>query len=238
MSKDTCYLIQPGVKVAVVYCHVPDDPQHASWAYNLINTWNANPPGYPCDFVVACAHKPPSDQMHSMLRLIAEPSIFIHDDKGWDIGAYQAFAKVSQHDMMVCLGGSSYLRRADWLVNMVEAFIRHGPTHLYGSMGNNGEPIANVSPHLRSTGFWCSPHLMNSYPYPVTDPSQRYPFEHGPNCFTGWVYKLGRRAIVVDAEGDHDHPHFNDSPNGFHRGNQSALLVGDRLTQAPYFAHP
>lgn len=236
--KDRCFLFQQPINVAVIYVHVPDEPNHAAWAYNLVTSWQKHCPQYPFKFVVASAHKPPSDQMMGMLRLIDQPNIFLHDDAGWDIGAYQAYCRESQDDMLVFLGGSSYIRRAGWLARMVESFAENKGIGLFGACGNTGDTRFNVYPHIRTTGFWCSPQLMNSYPMRVVDPSQRYPFEHGSMGLTSWARSNGFPVKVVDFSSQYDFPHWNDGPNGYHKGDQRDLIVGDRLTAPPYYEHP
>lgn len=72
----------------------------------------------------------------------------------------------------------------------------------------------------------------------VTRPEQRYPFEHGSNNLTQWVRNQNLRAYVVDADNSWEYPHWNDGPQGYHRGSQQALLIGDRLTQPPYYHVP
>lgn len=233
MTKDRCYLLQP-LKVAVIYPHVPDDPQHASWAYNLAQTWQQHPPEYPHKFVFACAHRAPSQQMMDIMRPV-NPQIFIHDDSGWDIGAYQSYAKDSTDDLLVFIGGSTYVRRAGWLARMVESFQQHEGFGLFGACGNTGDMRFNVFPHVRTTGFWCSPYIMNSYPMKVTHVSQRYEFEHGQHGISEWARQSGVPVKVIDFIGEYDFPKWNDGPNGYQRGDQRDLLVGDRLTAPPFF---
>ena len=120
---------------------------------------------------------------------------------------------------------------------MWEVFKQYGPDHLYGAMGNEGDMRFNCYPHVRSTAFWCSPELFNAYPMKITDPSQRYPFEHGPHCFSQWTLKSGRQVYVADTGGVWPYPGLSASPEGFHRGTQNWLLIGDRLTLPPYYAH-
>jgi hypothetical protein len=43
---------------------------------------------------------------------------------------------------------------------------------------------------------------------------------------------------VADFSGIYHHPTWNDGPNGYHRGDQRDLIIGDRLTGIPYYPHP
>lgn len=157
-----------------------------------------------------------------------------HDNSGFDIGAYQAMSRVSRADIIVFFGTSGYVRGNGWLSRMVQAFRANGD-HLYGCMGNQGDIAHGVYPHVRTTGFWIAPKLFNQYPLVVTQPEQRYPFEHGPDCLTQWIAKKGRKTFVVMWSGEYEFPNWDSIPNGFHRGDQSDLLTGDRLTDPPYY---
>jgi hypothetical protein len=135
----------------------------------------------------------------------------------------------------VFFGASAYLKRAGWLNRMVEAREHHGEG-LYGCMGNRGHIAVGVHPHIRTTGFWISSALFNSYPHAITRPEQRYGFEHGPDSLTSWTYRQGKRVMVVGWSGCYEQGRWDSIPNGFHRGNQSDLLSGDRNSEPPY--HP
>lgn len=229
----TCSLIRP-LSIHVLYVHVPSDPTHLQWANRFINSYNDFDPGISHRVIVLCNGSRPNVDTH---RLFGENvSYYQHDDTGWDIGAYQAYCHAAQCDMVVCLGGSTYCRRNGWLLNMARAFCEFGKNNLYGAMGNLGA-LPHVHSHVRSTGFWCSPSLMNAYPIRVRNQDQRYPFEHGKDCISNWCKRSGRQVLVVDADGVYEFPHYHDSPNGYHKGDQSALLIGDRLTEPPYYPH-
>jgi hypothetical protein len=77
---------------------------------------------------------------------------------------------------------------------------------------------------------------MNGYPHRITQPDKRYEFEHGKTCFANWIKAMGLKAWIVTWDNEYLWADWDDIPNGFHRGNQSALLCGDRLSEPPY--HP
>jgi GT2 family glycosyltransferase len=229
---------KPGVEIC--YVHVVDDAQHETYARQFVDSVIANPPGEMVRWVIILNSQfrsPLKPEMSALFSRLGNVGYFEHDDSGWDIGAYQAYCKVSQADMCVFLGGSTYCRRKNWVSPMISAFNRYGKQAIYGACGNTGDVNVNVSPHLRTTGFWCAPSILNAYPAIVRTPQERYPFEHGPSCFTKWCWSQGIQAIVVDADGCYGFPDWNAGPNGYHRGNQSSLLCGDRLTAPPYYAY-
>ena len=120
---------------------------------------------------------------------------------------------------------------------MITAFKTYGPNAIYGVTANLGNRDG-VSPHLRTTAFWCTPELFNRYPTRVTKPEDRYPFEHGPQSMTVWAWSQGYQVYVVETENVFAYPDWDNGPEGFQRGTQKNLLFGDRITSPPYFAHP
>jgi hypothetical protein len=140
--------------------------------------------------------------------------------------------------MMVFFGTTAYLRGPNWLARMVQAYNRRGPAALYGSTGNCGDAREGCFPHIRTTGLWCAPILVNMHPLRVTNPAQRYPYEHGPACLTQWARDKGYSAFVCDWHNEYEWPAWDAIPNGFHQGNQSGVIVGDRLCRVPYGCDP
>ena len=120
---------------------------------------------------------------------------------------------------------------------MITAFKTYGPNAIYGVTANLGNRDG-VSPHLRTTAFWCTPELFNRYPNRVAKPEDRYPFEHGPQSMTVWAWSQGYQVYVVETENVFAYPDWDNGPEGFQRGTQKNLLFGDRITAPPYFAHP
>lgn len=212
---------------------------HFENAARFVASYNLNPPGSNHRLVIVSNGGPPSIEMRCLLDALGHPyEVYIHDNSGYDIGAFQAAARAYPCEMMVFFGTTAYLRRPNWLARMEEAFAKHGNACLYGSTANQGDARVNVYPHIRTTGFWLSPAIMNMHPLRVTSPEQRYPFEHGPQCLTQWCRDMGYRAFMVTWDAEVEFPMWDAIPNGFHQGDQSALIVGDRLTCPPYYPHP
>ena len=230
------------MKVAVVYCWPPGDA-HYQWGRRFLLTYRQFPAMAEHDLILL------TDPGTNLTEIASIPncSIFRSEAPGLDISRYQSFCAQSEHDMVFFCGGSTYCRYGGWLNLAVSAFDRLGRDNLYGAMGYTGSLAARlypqirfiqVAPHVRSTGFWCAPGLMNLYPGRVTRPNQRFPFEHGRNCFTGWVLAQGRRVYVVDGAGEHEYPNWNDSPQGYLKGEQKDLIIGDRRTEPSYYPFP
>lgn len=205
----------------------------AGYAAAFADSWRHHPAGMEHLLLVVCNDGSVSPDKRAIFNGI--PAVFVAGDNvGLDIGAFQQVAREVSCDLLVCFGSTAYLRGPGWLGRMFGSFARCGRNNLYGSMSNRGDASVNVAPHIRTTGFWMSPGLLAAYPIAVTAPEHRYPFEHGPTCFTSWVVKMGLKAIVVGWHHENPWPSW-DITNGFHNGDQSEVIVGDRLSKPPYY---
>jgi len=206
-------------------------------AEQFIESYIRNDPMLDHRTTIVCNGAPPSLETKGLFASLPGLKFITHDNSGFDIGSFQKASSESSADMIVFFGASAYVKGRGWLFRMAQSFSKHGEAQ-YGSMGNRGVPHVNVHAHLRTTGIWCSPKLFNSYPIKVTDPSQRFPFEHGPNCFTNWCRNNGLKNWLVTHSGEWLWDHWDMVPNGFHSGDQSDLLSGDRLCRPPYYHTP
>ena len=204
----------------------------AAYAWRFLQSYLAFPPGMEHGTTIVCNGASPSNDLYAIFKMMPNVRFFEHDNSGYDIGAFQHVAREVPCDMMVFFGSSAYLQGGGWLVRMAVSYQRHGRA-LYGVMGNRG--VGSTHPHIRTTGFWMPPSLLNEYPIKITRPEQRYQFEHGENCLTTWVTAKGLQCWVVGWSGEYLWADWDNIPNGFHRGNQSDLLSGDRLTEAPFY---
>jgi hypothetical protein len=234
MSREyTCYL-SAQLKIDVVYVFPSlDTEKYSAYATKYIQSYLRFNAGCEHSHIVVC-NGGKNSQMASLFGRIPNCKFTQHDNSGYDIGAFQFISRQSRADMIVFFGTSAYVRGNGWLYRMSQAFRMQGD-NLYGCMGNQGDVPHGIYPHVRTTGFWLSPKLFNEYPFMVNQPEQRYPFEHGPDCLTQWISKKGKKTFVVTWNGEYEFPNWDSIPNGFHRGNQSALLTGDRLTDPPYY---
>lgn len=226
------------MRVIVTYVF-PNTGVFDDLALRFVSDYQRFPPGDVEHAVVVVVNGGSIDKKcEDIFRPIGNCLFLPHDNSGRDIGAYQHAARTLGHmcDLMVFFGASTYLKGPNWLMRMAVSFLKHGPA-LFGVMGNDGDANVNVSPHIRTTGFWMPPDLLNKYPTLVSKDDQRFPFEHGPNCLTSWIKSQGLKALIVTWDSEWEWP-WDRIPNGFHRGNQSALLAGDHISEPPYFAIP
>ena len=223
------------MKIEVVYvCPANAGDQFIAYAWRFLESYHSNPPGMDHGTIIICNGSSPSNSVYALFKTMPDCKFFLHDNSGYDIGAFQHVSKSVHCDMMVFLGSSAYVQGEGWLERMAEAF-KTNPDCQFGSMGNTGNLRINVYPHIRTTGFWMRPSLFSSYPMLVNRPDQRYPFEHGKYCFTQWLKRRGIASYVVTWSGKFEMPNCNQDPNGFHRGDQSSLLCGDRLAEPPFY---
>lgn len=228
------------ISIDVLYVHVVGDRKYEQFARRFVDSVRKYPPGHLVNWVIICNSVGPklSAQMQNLFSILGKVTYFNHDNTGWDIGAYQAYARISKANLCVFLGGSSYCRRPNWILPMIKAFNRYGENAIYGTCGHMGAINMKVWPHIRTTGFFCAPATLNKYPNRIRTTQDRYPFEHGVNSLTQWALRQSLPVFVVDAEGEWKYPMWAMSRNGYHSRDQSALLMGDRITMSPYWPCP
>lgn len=230
------------MRVCVIYNYPTKNfgPEHAAYAERFVTSYEKNPPNYDHATVVISNGGRHSGAAVCQFSRIKGTQFLPRENIGMDIGAYQYAAQAIRCDLMVFFGGSSYIRGPGWLVRMVNAFQCHGDG-LYGCTGNQGDNrvtaagIERVWPHVRTTGFWCSPKLINDHPFRVKDNSQRYPYEHGAQGLTTWTISQHKPVMIVGFHDIKPLMQCDSMPGGFHNANQENIMVGDRLTAPPYY---
>lgn len=228
------------MKIAIVYVYAPDNastPGGRDCDYYLarfIESYHANPPGEEHETVIVLNGTKATSEITCLFTCFPNCCFLEHDNSGYDIGAFQFAAREFPCDLMVFFGASTFYMRPGWLIRMATVYQRNGIAQ-YGAMGSGAEPRYNVWPHIRTTAFWMPPELMNQYPKRVVDASGRHPFEHGKDCFTEWLKKKGVMSWEVTWNKELLVKQWGSDPNGFHRGNQSSLLAGDRMCEPPYY---
>jgi len=225
------------MKPVIVYVYPAPElvPMAQDYALRFLETYHNNPPGLVHETIVALNGLKITAELKCLFSSLQGLRFMEHDDSGWDIGAFQRAARENPGaDLMVFFGTSVYLKNRGWLMRMVNAAMKYGEG-LYGAMGNAGNLRFKVYPHIRTTGFWIKPSLLNRYPHRITRADQRYEFEHGQTCLAEWLRRSGFPSWVVTTTGEFQKQYWNSVPNGYHSGNQSALLCGDRLTEPPYY---
>jgi hypothetical protein len=217
------------MRTAIVYVHP------IGWdekAIRFLASYHANEPGGKHESVVICNGYEPNDGARILFGSLPNLTLIGHNNVGQDIGAFQFAAAAYSCDMMIFFGAHSYFRKPGWLARCESVFAQYGEKHLYGATGNQGN--GPVWPHVRTTGFWCAPELMNQFPWRITQNIERYEFEHGGSGLTTWVLNSGRRALVCGFVGEFDVRVCDHLPAGLHRADQGNVIFGDRFTCLPF----
>lgn len=196
------------MRVSVIYVYpMVQLARYYPLAERFAQTWKAHDPGYPCQLnVIGNGGEVP--QLHrASFSGIPNCEFREYGNQGWDIGAYQWAAETIPCDLMVCLGAPVHFHKAGWLDRMVEAFATHGP----GLFGIAAYQFPEI--HIRTTAFWFSPELLQSYPMVVgSQRASRYAFEHGRDSFTKHVMKSGFPCKMVTWSGEYDVQNWTPSP--------------------------
>lgn len=216
-----CPLITPSIEV--VYIFVPSDPLHQNLAQRFVDSYRNHPPGAEHTTTIICNGGPPSPEQQALFNPLPNVKFLEHDDSGWDIGGFVKASHHSHAEMMLCLGGPGYVKRTGWLARMREAWVKHG-VGFYGSLATY-----EVRPHINTSGFWCHPQMLRSYPHRVVTKEERYAFEHGYNSLWLTVLNAGLPALLVTWCGEYNWWHWRLPNNVYRRGDQSNCLT--------YFKH-
>lgn len=227
------------MRLAITYIYPANaGPQYTDYAIRFVKSYNENPPAVAHDSIIVLNGAKRTTEIECLFSSLQHVKYLEHDNSGYDAGGFQAAARQFPCDLMAFFGVSTYFKGPGWLLRMLQAKIKHGEA-LYGCHGNRGETSPRkVYPHVRTTGFWLSTALMNQHPMRVTQSDQRYAWEHGPVGLTSWVYKRGLKVLVVGWSGEYEWKDWDLIPNSFHKGNQSDMLCGDRLTEPGYYPVP
>lgn len=214
----------------IVYCF-PAGDSHLQYAWRFLNSYVMHPPQCEHSLIVLTDYgyeQEASDifALATNVRAVGTP------DHARDLSRYEAWAHQSSAQCMMMLGGSSYCRRSGWGLVAYRAFQKLGNASLFGSCGHAGAP--GVRPHIRTTGFWASPALLRRYPGWPKNVVGRYGAEHGNGCLSDWVLSQGGQCWIINFGSEFPLSNPQGDPNGYARGNHSALLIGDKLTQPPY----
>jgi hypothetical protein len=219
------------IKPAVVYIYVPGCGQHKRQAMDYVGSVLANPAMAEHRNIIVCQGGLPESEMIELFGLLDDQSYYVHDDSGWDIGAYVAVAGQLDEDgealnPMFCCGGSTTVRQPGWLKRMMEAWTKLGP----GVYGTNAS--YQFRPHLNTSGFMCLPNHLLRYPSLVQTKAERYQFEHGPTSWWEIMHNQGERVRLVTWDGEYEWPQWRTPLNISCRGDQTNCLTYFRINYA------
>ena len=223
------------MNASIVYVYpLNSGVKYDNYALRFIESYQRHRPTIDHETILVINRGKPTSELRCMFSLFPHLRFIEHDNSGYDIGSFQRASRECSSDMIVFFGTSTFLNCDGWLERMLFAFQKNGNAQ-YGAMGNRGNIDVKVWPHIRTTAFWMTPALFNSYPKIIKRPEERHPFEHGQDCFTSWVKSRGLKSWVITKTGEYLWKNWDDDPNGYQKGNQGSMLAGDRMCERPYF---
>lgn len=220
------------MNIAVCYVyptpHVPlseyERPgEREEYALRFVASYLSAPPGVEHKLIFIANGGPPTRFMRSMAACCGDVEWFVHDDSGWDIGAYIAISRNIESDLLFCMGGTSYVMRQGWLKRVSEAWNKYG-YGVYGTLASY-----EITPHFCTTGFGVHPSELREYPYKVQTKGERYAFEHGERSMVQLMMARKLPAVMVTWSGEYLCPDWRKPRNVYAKGDQSECLV--------YFKH-
>lgn len=211
--------------ITLCYVHVPNCVQHLVMAKMFLDSYNANPPGVEHNTILICQGQEPCAEIRTAFSTLPGYSEYIHDDSGWDIGAYMAVAKSDKvhTPAMLCCGGSTTFRKAGWMKRLHDAWAKYG-SGFYGTLSS-----FQARPHFNTNGFMTAPYMLASYPFKVETKEQRYEFEHGRDALWWRLNQLEFPTKLVTWDGEYDWKEWRKPDNISCRGDQSNCLIYFRI---------
>jgi hypothetical protein len=223
---------KPNHSVDLVYVCVPGDTDLMAQSRKFTESYARFPPGYKHNTIIVCNGSSPTNEVKSLFLKFPNVRYHVHDNSGWDIGAFLASSKLCSSEIAVCLGTVSYISSGNWMERVVDSWSKYGPG-MYGSSAS-----FEVTPHLNTHGFWCSPKWLRTYPFRVTSKEDRYNFEHGKNHRPGgndqmilWkrIRREGIPVLLVTTDSELEWWDWRKPDNIFRRGDQSNMIFKWRM---------
>ena len=141
------------MRIACVYVFPMDGANgYLDLAARFIESYHRYPPEEEHQTIIVSQGGQVADGSEFLFASLPSVTHLVHDNSGYDIGAFQRAAREIPADLMVFFGATAYVKCSGWLRRIRESFQKHGDT-LYGTMGNRGVAHVGVMPHIRTTGF-------------------------------------------------------------------------------------
>jgi hypothetical protein len=210
------------MKIGICYvCPVVKWKEYEPIAHRFLASYRAFPPGHAHEFHLILNGGEPNPEL---LNLFSDmnPVCHLHDNSGWDIGAFQKIASVVDCDLMLFLGANTHFRRTGWLRRLIDGYEMFGHG-LYGPSAS-----FEISPHIRTTAFMCAPELVRGWTGKISRQKDRHEFEVGPTSITAAAMRQGFPCVLVCWDGFYLQHEWRKAPNIFRRGDQSNCLMFDR----------
>ncbi|MCS7338196.1 MAG: hypothetical protein NZ739_08170 [Verrucomicrobiae bacterium] len=184
------------LRVAVCYLCPNRDP--ARWAHfttRFVRQYLANPPGkHPHQLVVLLNDTQPVKPEFSALHELPVQWWFEHDNSGYDLGAYNRFARATNFDLCIFIGTYAYPHKPGWLDHIMSHYYMYGPA----LWGQSKQPLPlRRGVFVLTQVFWCPPQFIRMFWPEHIEVAQRYNIEFGPNNFTARMLNSGYNVFVL-----------------------------------------
>lgn len=177
----------------------------------------------------------PTDHVQEMFYGIKTRYHFYTED-GCDIGSAQSIADdLPPEDWMLMMTSRCYFHRRSWLAPYVRATDKFG-NGLYGaSVSNEGGKL-----HVCTRAYMMTAQAFVAYPELIDTRAKGQLFEVGEWCLTDWFKKrrLPRVQVTWDGERKIDQARCAEETAIYRRGEQQAMVVWDKHTDAYRDANP
>ncbi len=204
--------------MTLCYVTVVNSDQYKTLAERFTGTYGVCDPGVKHNTVILC-NGYASPDLKALFSKMPNVEFFLHDNVGWDLGAYMKLAAKLKTGPMFCLASSAHVRKPGWLRKVLDAWNEFGPG-IYGTLATY-----EVRPHICTTGFMIPAELMAAYPLPVTDKHSRYEFEHGVNSMVNLAIRSGVTVKLVTWDGVYDWPDWRKPENVYCKGDHSNVIT-------------
>jgi glycosyltransferase involved in cell wall biosynthesis len=205
---------------------------YAASARRFSETYQLFPAETEHELLVMCCNGPATESVTSLFRGL-RARFETYCGGGWDCGAGQEAAKITDCDFLVCANARVYLSRPGWLRRFVDARAEHGEG-LYGATASY-ESLPYVpgefNPHIRTSFYGCNPSTFRQFPFRIESREDCFKFESGAWNFTRWFEERGEPCLMVTWDGCYEKQHFRTAPNVFRTGDQSNLIICDGHTE-------
>lgn len=217
---NNCFLVRyPRPKITIIYTLVLNNEHYWNLAKRFVNSVAANPPGYPCGWLIGCNRGVASPEQIALFSKLGQVDMFVRDNSGWDIGTYIDGARIAKTESVVCFGAHAYVQKPGWLMRLVEAWEKFGPG-LYGTLASY-----EIMPHIQTTGFLCPKELLTEYPWVVASKEDRYDFEHSNRALWVISHQAGYPTMLVTWDGEYPPKEWRNPPNIYRRGHQGNCVT-------------
>lgn len=217
------------MKIELIYLHISGNQEvFAGHSKRFAKTYVEFPGDYEHELVVALCNGATEDRSHVDIFSGIQCRFEYYNGAPFDIPAQQHFVRLSSADIIVCMSSLVHFKKRGWLKRLAEE-IRMNGEGLYGAMSS-----FEISPHIRTCFYACSPESYRAYPHDVGTRGESLAFESGfgseKPSISKWFSERSK-CMVVCWDGCYPLSKSRAPENVFRKGDQSNCIAFDRHTE-------